>query len=283
MVEGDCIVCGCRRARPFLAEPPHLIVECLACGHLYTFPPPDQAAVDEHYASFGGWIAEDERRASGTDPRYSFCVALLQRRHPPPAIVLDVGCSAGRFLRMAAAAGYDCYGVEPGADAERAARVLGADRVFRRLYTAPTGPRCDIITFFEVLEHMPDPRIALRAAAQQLAPGGHLLASLPGQRFSRWKVWPRRRLGIRALLVPLVLGAGNHLHHFSVAGLRRTLHDVGLTVVASGALPPDYNYLANRRSAALKRAWSALAGLGAVLGGEPWSSNIWVLASKPGV
>ena len=125
------MVCGGRKARPFLAEPPFVIVECLSCGHLYTFPPPAQSAVDAHYATSGGWIAEDEQRATGADPRYSFFVALLKRKCPPPASLLDVGCSAGRFLRMAAAAGYDCYGVEPGADAERASQALGADRVFR--------------------------------------------------------------------------------------------------------------------------------------------------------
>ena len=83
--------------------------------------------------------------------------------------------------------------------------------------------------------------------------------------------------------MPLVLGAGNHLHHFSVAGLKRTLSGVGLSFVAGGAVPPDYNYLANRHAARLKRAWEPIANIGAFLGGEPLSSNIWVLYSKAGV
>jgi SAM-dependent methyltransferase len=131
------------------------------------------------------------------------------------------------------------------------------------------------------LEHIPDPRLFLRAAAKQLKPGGHLLVSVPGARFVSLKTWPHRRAGIRNLGVPLVFDAGNHLHYFSIAGLRRAMNDVGLSVSASGPVPPDYNYLANRHSAGLKRIWGVIAGIGEFTGGEPLSSNIWILCSRP--
>jgi SAM-dependent methyltransferase len=280
-VEGDCVVCNTRVGRRFLEDPPYTVVECVDCKHVYTFPRPSQADVDKRYQSVGGWIsAEDPERAAGAEPRYSFFLSLLKKVIPPPAKLLDVGCSIGRFLAMARDVGYECYGVEPGGDAEYAARFLGADHIHQKLYTEPIEPRCDIVTMFEVMEHIPDPRGTLQTILQQLEPGAWFLGSVPGQAFHRLKVWPRRRFGVQSCLVPLTLDPGNHLHYYSASGMKTILSRAGFETVMSGAAPADYNYLATRHSAFLKRLWSAAARLGELVSDEPLSSNIWFLCRK---
>jgi SAM-dependent methyltransferase len=280
-VQGDCVVCNSKVARRFLEEPPYAVVECEECRHIYTFPRPSQATVDNRYQSVGGWIkAENPELATGADSRYRFFLSLLKRVIPPPATLLDIGCSVGRFLAMARADGYECYGVEPGTDGEHAARLLGAGRIHRRLYREPVEPRCDVVTMLEVMEHIPDPRTTLKTIQMQVKDGGWFLGSVPNQVFSRLKVWPRRRFGVQSTLVPLTLDSGNHLHYFSAPGLQAILHRAGFEVGMSGAAPIDYNYLATAYSAPLKRLWAVVVRLGTLVSDQPLSSNIWFLARK---
>jgi SAM-dependent methyltransferase len=280
-VEGDCVVCNMRVGRVFSEEPPYTIVECAKCKHIYTFPRPLQADVDERYQGVGGWIsAEDPELAAGAESRYSFFLSLLKEVIPPPANLLDVGCSIGRFLELAQKVGYECYGVEPGTDAEHATRSLGAGRIHRKLYREPIYPRCDIVTMFEVLEHIPDPRTTLQTVHRQLKTGAWFLGSVPGQAFHRLKVWPRRRFGVQSCFVPLTLDPGNHLHYYSTSGLKTILSRAGFETVISGAAPADYNYLATSHSASLKRLWSVAARLGGLVSVEPLSTNIWFLCRK---
>lgn len=280
-VEGDCVVCNSETARRFLLEPPYTVVECTECRHIYTFPRPSQSAVDNRYHSLGRWIkVENPELETGADSRYRFFLSLLERVIPPPATLLDIGCSVGRFLAMARADGYECYGVEPGTDGEHAAQVLGADRIHRRLYREPVEPQCDVVTMFEVMEHIPDPRMTLKAILMQVRDGGWFLGSVPNQAFSRLKVWPRRRFGVQRALVPLTLDSGNHLHYFSASGLQELLRRAGFQAVMSGAAPIDYNYLATPCSATLKRLWAVVARLGGLISSQPLSSNIWFLARK---
>lgn len=141
-------------------------------------------------------------------------------------------------------------------------------------------PRCDVLTMFEVMEHIPDPRTTLKTIQRQVKDGGWFLGSVPNQAFSRLKVWPRRRFGVHTAFVPLTLVPGNHLHYFSAPGLQAILHRAGFEVFMSGTAPIDYNYLATPYSAMLKRLWAVVVRLGGLISHQPLSSNIWFLARK---
>ena len=82
-------------------------MECAKCKRIYTFSRPLQADVDKRYQGVGGWIsAVDPKPATGAENRYSFFLSLLKEVIPPPANLLDVGCSIGRFLELAQKVGY---------------------------------------------------------------------------------------------------------------------------------------------------------------------------------
>jgi len=148
------------------------------------------------------------------------------------------------------------------------------------LYKEPVEPRSEVVTMFEVIEHLPDPRTALKTILMQVKDGGWFLGSVPNQAFVRLKVWPRRRFGVQSALVPLTLDSGNHLHYFSAPGLQEMLRRAGFETVMSGAAPIDYNYLATAYSAKLKRLWAVAVRLGGLVSDQPLSSNIWFLARK---
>ena len=93
-----------------------------------------------------------------------------------PLRLLDVGCSSGALLRVAKECGYDASGAEPARQAADTARALGFE-VFPGFLQDARFPdnHFDVITLFEVIEHLLDPQELLVEILRILKPGGILL------------------------------------------------------------------------------------------------------------
>jgi len=97
-----------------------------------------------------------------------------------PGRLLDVGCSCGYFMEVAALRGFDVRGVEFSRNAIAAASPSVRDRIFEgRLADMPVQGLFDVVSAFDLIEHVPDPRGLLRQCASLLKPGGTLLISTP--------------------------------------------------------------------------------------------------------
>ena len=98
-------------------------------------------------------------------------------------LLLDVGCGHGMFLTDAEQAGYEVYGVEPDANVVQVANRVGGAKVAHGYFpdAIDRAMRFDVITFNDVLEHMPQPDSAVAAAAQLLKPGGVLVLNCPSR------------------------------------------------------------------------------------------------------
>jgi SAM-dependent methyltransferase len=94
--------------------------------------------------------------------------------------LLDLGCGTGLFLSRRAA---DCHGV--GADFSRQALVFCASRGLRRVAQADAArlpfsdASFDVVTAFDLIEHVADDRALIAEAWRVLRPGGFLLATVP--------------------------------------------------------------------------------------------------------
>lgn len=113
--------------------------------------------------------------------------------------LLDVGCARGAFgnLLKRTRPGVDVWGIEPD---PRAAAVAGKrlDHVIEGTYpdAIPPDEKFDVVTFFDVLEHVPDPWAVLRQTRRLLTDDGVVVASIPNVRhfsvlmplvvFGRW-------------------------------------------------------------------------------------------------
>jgi SAM-dependent methyltransferase len=99
---------------------------------------------------------------------------------PEDAQVLDAGCGSGRMLEDLTFYG-DVYGVELDTDAAAYAASRGCGEVrVGRLEELPWGTDTfDLITCLDVLEHVPDDRVALVELRRVTKPGGWLLATVP--------------------------------------------------------------------------------------------------------
>lgn len=108
---------------------------------------------------------------------YKYVYDLLN----PASSVLDVGCGNAKVSAYLAESGATVDGIEP----TRSRANVAATRL-RHVSVLPAGdddpdlaPTYDFITFFDVVEHLADPRPILEWAATRLAPGGSIIASIP--------------------------------------------------------------------------------------------------------
>lgn len=94
--------------------------------------------------------------------------------------LLDVGAGNGTYLLRARSAGWDVLGVEPDASAVEAALRAGLN-VRQGDITSLTDEQesLDVITLNHVIEHVHDPRAALRKAFELLRSGGLLYIETP--------------------------------------------------------------------------------------------------------
>lgn len=143
-----------------------------------------------------------------------------------PGRVLEIGCGDGAMLRMMQDRGWEALGTERTDEMARAAMDRHGVRVLVGSVEAiPAGEQFDLIVMFQVLEHLAAPEAVVEACARHLAPGGHLLISVPN-----FASWQSRFAG------PLWfhLDVPRHLNHFSPESISPLLEAAGLCVEAIG-------------------------------------------------
>ncbi len=154
--------------------------------------------------------------------------------------VFEGGVSSGYFAAVLAAAGLrvDGHELDPAAAAE-------AERVCEHVFVGDLGAfdvadlphDYEVLLFGDTLEHLPDPPAVLRRLRTRLAPGGHLVLSIPN--VANWAV----RLGLLAGHFDYAergILDRTHLRFYTEATLRLMLADAGFEVerlVASVPVP----------------------------------------------
>lgn len=232
-----CALCGGRERAVVHERPPFQIVRCTGCSLVYTVPWLDAAALKEMYQR-DYWRSEAAKDFGYTDyvaderlyvRTFRMRGRWIARHRPPPARLLDVGCAAGFALTALRGLGYDVHGVELSADMARLAgeRLGDPARVHcgvleEVLAGGLLGGRFDVITMFDVVEHVEDPVALLAAARRLLAPDGLLVfetqnvaspfARLMGLRWQHYKFH-------------------EHLWHFAPRTMRRLLEQAGFELV----------------------------------------------------
>jgi SAM-dependent methyltransferase len=133
--------------------------------------------------------------------------------------------------------------VEIGEPAADAARARGLDvRTGTLDQLAPTldGP-FDLITFWDVLEHLPEPVGALRLARSLLAPGGRVAMTFPN--VEGWYPRATHRLIARPTGVWEHPELPVHLYDFSPATARRLAREGGLEVERARTTEIPFGFL----------------------------------------
>ncbi len=155
-------------------------VGCGACGSAFVTPLPDAGDLARMYDPA---VYHDIHYAGEEiGPELRHTIATLCRQAPPPRSLLDFGCGAGVFLRLAADAGYASHGVEQNCGAIDSAAARTDLPVSTIEEVESSGARFDIIHLADVLEHLPDPAATLRRLEALLSPTGQFLIRGPLER-----------------------------------------------------------------------------------------------------
>jgi len=153
-------------------------------------------------------------------------INLVKKYRKSPGRLLDVGCAAGEFLAAMKTSGWQVEGLDISlAMCEHVKREYGITCYNEAVndISVPVNS-FDVVTFWASMEHVPDPRGALRACKGILREHGLVVILVPNANsleekyLSRWDE--------NAIDVP------RHLYHFSPAVMKRLLSAEGFEVVA---------------------------------------------------
>jgi SAM-dependent methyltransferase len=157
------------------------MVVCGACGLKFLSPRPRADIITSGYSE-----AEDALFVSQNAHRIAtfkkILVSLAKRFGLPKGMdILDIGCAGGAFLKAAMDLGHDPVGVEPNKWLCAFARDnYGAEVHTGILDDAPlTGGSFDLVSMWDVLEHVPDPGSVLDRIRGLLKGGGRLILTYP--------------------------------------------------------------------------------------------------------
>lgn len=151
------------------------IVKCRSCGLRYTSPRPSDADIAGNYREVADTGFIRERR--GRELTYQRLLREMDRiLKGKRGKLLDVGCAMGFFPVEARIAGWEVEGLEPSRWAvEYARREFGLEIRQGNVKEAVLEPESyDVITVWDVVEHMTDPVGDFRKLAGALKPGGML-------------------------------------------------------------------------------------------------------------
>ena len=246
-IRSACLVCRSSKLRPLGEKAGFAFVECADCGHVFVTEPPADAAVDELYERY----SYDHYTLANVEPFAFATLAELCRgfaRHRRQGRLLDVGFGQGAMLAAARDAGWEPHGIEASRLAVEQAQKNGFVHAVHGDFTTHPYPdgHFDVITMFELLEHLSDAHPFLERAARLLAPGGLLYVTTPnGAGLSARVMGPRWS----------VMTPPEHIQLFTRASLGHALADAGFapTVNAEGFNPAELvHYLRHRHDAAAR-------------------------------
>jgi 2-polyprenyl-3-methyl-5-hydroxy-6-metoxy-1,4-benzoquinol methylase len=169
---------------------------------------------------------ESQRRNAYARRRLARACRLLADAPAQPRL-LDVGCSRGDFVAAAAQLGFAAEGVEPAPHIAEAARAAGRT-VHTGLLEAQKFPAAqfDVVSLFEVIEHLRAPLPLLEECRRILRPGGVLLIST-GNTAS----WTVRAMKARWDYFQIEKDAG-HVSFFNPRSMALLAERAGLEVAA---------------------------------------------------
>lgn len=237
-----CQLCGSGDRTTLFTEDPYTVVRCAKCSLVYVTPRRSPESLLAEVYSETYWKSASPKTKGYAD--YAKDEALYLRTYRrrvkllEPLLagrkvkVLDVGCAAGYFLRVMKELGHDVYGAEVSAPiAARARAALGDDRVHVGFLAGAAGKKpgyepgsFDLVTLWDVVEHVPDPQSFLREVRAMLAPGGTLVLETQNvaSRFAKLlgKKWQHFK-------------HEEHLYHFDPTTVRELLRQGGFDVVSN--------------------------------------------------
>lgn len=200
----------------------YTLVRCPACAVVWLSNPPTPEYMHLHYTdAYHNLISA---AGQNSPARWRDRKAALTQWKQSGAL-LDLGCSSGAFLESMRCDAWKLYGIEMSADGANTAEARSGAQVFvGNVADAPfPSESFDVITCFDVLEHLYEPRRVMARVAEWLKPGGIFYVLVPNVGSAESRVFGSYWHGLE---LP------RHLFHYSPESLKFLAESVGLLQVS---------------------------------------------------
>lgn len=198
------------------------LVKCSMCTHIYENPMLEECEILNGYLASkeGDYDSQHNMRV------LSFYNALRRNKALLPKAssnVLDVGTGGGAFLEAASRFGYIAKGLEPSAYLTECSKARGLDVVCGTLTQTNLEPNSfDLLTMWDVIEHIYDPLTAIKNAKKLLVKDGTILLNIPDIGTSMARIVGNFNWWFLSV----------HLHHFKSSTISMLAESVGMQVVS---------------------------------------------------
>lgn len=202
-IEESCFICGARNWKPLYQTRDFLhdiegmfwLLECANCKLVTIHPRLSNDKLDKYYPD--DYIAypsaiEDEtkwhKRADRQRGVRRRCDFSIQESGKSTGTILDIGSATGIYLKAMQDKGWEAIGLEPSEYAANYAQKHLNLNIIHGYLKEDTfqANQFDLVTLWDVFEHLPNPEETLQIIRKILKPGGVLLLTLPNS-----KSWDR--------------------------------------------------------------------------------------------
>lgn len=177
-VHKQCILCSSTRLEPLTGYyEQHSLVKCKNCSLVFAEKIPSTEELNRHYSAYS--YDSDAHISPSTEKSYSDLLDELEPFRSNNRL-LDTGCGRGWFLVAAKKRGWEVYGTEYSDKAVELCEKNGINMKHGQLNATLFEPGYfDVITSFEVIEHINNPLEDLAHISSFLRPGGLFYCTTP--------------------------------------------------------------------------------------------------------
>jgi len=171
-----CLLCESSAIRTLKGFEAKGLLKCTSCGFVFMASIPSKEELDKHYGTYS--YGSREYISPVTIASYN---KLLDEFEPYRRLnrMLDVGCGRGWFLMEARKRGWSVFGSEYSSTAVDICRANDINMKEGALTADCFDEGFDVITSFEVIEHINNPNVELDLITRFLRPGGLFYCTTP--------------------------------------------------------------------------------------------------------
>ncbi len=234
--QSPCICCGSLKFIPVcLREDNTLVVHCQECHLEFVNPLPTIKAMQENYQKemtdnesgsglHSNYILERQKRKKSFAKLYNSRLSFIESFYPEKGNLLDIGCGAGFFLNIAKERGWNCHGMEILPEyIKYAQKNFDLKHIRLESLDEPISYGAnafDVITLWDLIEHLRNPLKSLQKINRIMKPGGLLAMWTPNVKNSI--ILKEKWTGYKIL---------QHFYFFSEDSLKNMLKKTGFKIV----------------------------------------------------
>ena len=213
----DCPICGSKEFKTIFVKLGFHHVKC-RCGFIFVNPTASDKFrnhfFSEIYQTWTAVLLSPEQEMIDSR-KFQYGIEIIESYRSNKGFIVDIGAGSGLFLKLARDSGWKVSAIEYNKSAVEKIKNLGIevfDRAINGEIYAPDS--VDVVTLWEVLEHINHPNELITQIKKNLRPGGLLFICVPN---------------INALVTRILheksrtFGGNSHVNFFSIETLTELL------------------------------------------------------------